>query len=81
MQAAASMARWTQGGAVQTVKPKLARSSTQKLKVAKEAVHATNIAREAALAFLKADANGDGVLEWHEVHCMRIQLQIHASSS
>ena len=25
-----------------------------------------NVAREAALAFLEADANGDGVLEWHE---------------
>ena len=27
---------------------------------------AVNVAREAALAFLEADTNGDGVLEWSE---------------
>jgi hypothetical protein len=28
---------------------------------------AATVAREAAMAFLDADANGDGVLEYHEV--------------
>jgi hypothetical protein len=27
---------------------------------------AVNMSREAALAFLEADANGDGILEWNE---------------
>ena len=34
---------------------------------AKQTAHTTNMSREAALAFANADANGDGVLEWHEV--------------
>ena len=40
----------------------------------KQTAHTTNMSREAALAFANADANGDGVLEWHEV-CNRMECK------
>ena len=42
-------------------------SHSERLKAERDAAKAANVAREAALAFLEADANGDGVLDWDEV--------------
>jgi Ca2+-binding EF-hand superfamily protein len=38
---------------------------------------AVNMSREAALAFLEADVNGDGVLEWHEFRDAIARLRKH----
>ena len=42
---------------------------------------AVNAAREAALAFLEADENGDGVLEWHEFKGAVNRLRKNAGTS
>jgi hypothetical protein len=42
-------------------------SHSARLQTERETAKATNIAREAALAFVEADANGDGILDWDEV--------------
>ena len=40
---------------------------SERLQVTRQAAMTTNVAREAALAFMDADKNGDGVLDWDEV--------------
>ena len=41
-------------------------SKGERWKLERKCASTTNVAREASLAFLEADANGDGVLEYHE---------------
>ena len=60
---------------------------SDRLKADRESAKAANVAREAALAFLEADANGDGILDWEEVrqsNHLRVQqvydLNCHACS-
>jgi hypothetical protein len=42
---------------------------------------AVNMSREAALAFLEADANGDGILEWNEFVTAVTKLRKHDGCS
>jgi hypothetical protein len=42
-------------------------SHSQRLAIERSAAHSTNCSREAALAFVDSDANGDGVLDFSEV--------------
>ena len=46
------------------------RSQSATRNIEKQTAYTTNVAREVALAFQHADANEDGMLEWHEV-CSR----------
>ena len=48
-----------------------AKSHSAALHDARLTVKATNVAREQALAFLDADANGDGALDFEEVRGMQ----------
>ena len=47
-------------------------------RIERKAAKSTNVAREAALAFAEADANGDGELDWDEVHP---SFETHSSES
>ena len=56
-------------------KHELTSFKTEKRQAAREAIDATNMSREAALAFLEADVNGDGVLEFEEFKECILKLQ------